>query len=160
MLVRPAAPADDPWRLALLNEHFGSPIVVGHGVVYDAGALPALVCIGSAGDRAGVVSYQITEGQLEIVSIDAKTPRQGTGTALLEAAVSVARSRGCRRAWLVTTNDNLDALRFYQRRSWRLVQVNRGAVDVARVLKPQIPTVGGYGIEIHDEIELEYLLAG
>jgi ribosomal protein S18 acetylase RimI-like enzyme len=104
------------------------------------------------------VSYQIANGQLQIVSIDAKTPRQETGTALLVAAVSVARSDGCRRAWLVTTNDNLDALRFYQRRGWRLVQVHRGAVDAARALKPQIPTMGGYGVEIHDEIELEHAL--
>jgi hypothetical protein len=64
-----------------------------------------------------------------------------------------------RRAWLVTTNDNLDALRFYQRRSWRLVQVNRDAVDFASVLKPLIPKIGAYAIEIHDEIELEYALA-
>ena len=158
MLVRPAVKADHRWRVALLTEHFGSPLVVGHGVVYDAAALPALMCIDSAGDRAGVLSYQIANGQLEIVSIDAKTHRQGTGTALLEAAISVARSEGCSRAWLVTTNDNLDALRFYQRRSWRLVQVNRDAVDFARVLKPLIPKVGAYGIEIHDEIELEYAL--
>ena len=93
------------------------------------------------------------------MSIDATTHRQGTGTALLEAAISVARSERCRRAWLVTTNDNLDALPFYQRRSWRLVRIGRGAVDSARVLKPLIPNIDAYGIEIHDEIELEYALA-
>ena len=27
--------------------------------------------------------------------------------------VTLARERGCRRLWLVTSNDNLDALRFY-----------------------------------------------
>ena len=116
-----------------------------HGIAYDAGALPALVCIDGAGDRAGVVSYQIADGQLEIVSI---------------AAVGVARSEGCWRAWLITTNDNLDALRFYQRRGWRLVQVHQGAVDAARALKPQIPKTGAYGIDIHDEIELEHALTG
>ena len=78
---------------------------------------------------------------------------------LLEAAVNVAGSDRCHRAWLVTTNDNLDALRFYQRRSWRLVRIGRGAVDSGRVLKPLIPKLGAYGIDIHDEIELEYALA-
>ena len=131
-----------------------------HGIAYDAGALPALVCIDGAGDRAGVVSYQIADGQLEIVSIDATTPRHGAGSALLDAAVGVARSEGCWRAWLITTNDNLDALRFYQRRGWRLVQVHQGAVDAARALKPQIPKTGAYGIDIHDEIELEHALTG
>ena len=49
--------------------------------------------------------------------------------------------------------------RHHQRRSWRLVGMGRGAVDSARVLKPLIPKIGAYGIEIHDEIELEYALA-
>jgi hypothetical protein len=52
MFVRPAVQADHRWRVALLTEHFGSPLVVGHGVVYDAAALPGLVCIDSVGHRA------------------------------------------------------------------------------------------------------------
>ena len=148
MLVRSGAQADHRWRVALLTEHFGSALVVGHGVVYDAAALPGLVCIDSAGHRAGALSYRIADGQLEVVSIDAKTHRQGTGTKRCsDRATGVARSEGCRRAWLVTTNDNLDALRFDQRRGWRLVRIGRGAVDSARVLKPLIPKIGAYGIE-------------
>src|SRR6476620_6328653 len=131
MFVPPAVQADHRWRVALLTEHFGSPLVVGHGVVYDAVALPGLVCIDSAGHRAGALCYRIADGELEVVSIDATTYRQGAGTALLDAAIGVARSERCRRAWLVTTNDNLDALRFYQRRSRRLVRIGRGAVDSA-----------------------------
>jgi GNAT superfamily N-acetyltransferase len=74
-----------------------------------------LVCVDGAGHRAGAPWYRIADGELEVVSIDATTHPQGTGTALLEAAIGVARSERCRRAGLVTTNDNLDALRFYQR---------------------------------------------
>jgi hypothetical protein len=104
MFVRPAVQADRRWRVALLTEHFGSPIVVGHGVVYAAAALPGLVCIDSAGHRAGPLSYRIADGELEVVSIDATTPRPGTGTALLEAAVSVARSeRAVGHGWLPLT---------------------------------------------------------
>jgi hypothetical protein len=56
----------------------------------------------------------------------------------------------------VTTNDNVDALRFYQRRGFRLRAVRPGAVDDARrTLKPEIPAVGEQGIPIRDEIELE-----
>ncbi|MGH2876950.1 MAG: hypothetical protein ACRDLV_11925 [Solirubrobacteraceae bacterium] len=36
--------------------------------------------------------------------------------------------------------------------------VHRGAFDEARRLKPSIPPVGEYGIAIHDELELEFLL--
>ena len=80
---------------------------------------------------------------------------QGAGTALLDAVVSYARERGLRRVWLVTTNDNLDGLRFYQRRGLRIVGVTSGGVDSSRLLKPSIPTVGSYGIPLRDELTLE-----
>lgn len=78
---------------------------------------------------------------------------------LLDALLEAARRGGCRRLWLITTNDNLNALRFYQRRGWRLVAVHAGAVDEARKVKPQISVIGEDGIPIHDEIELEFPIA-
>jgi hypothetical protein len=74
------------------------------------------------------------------------------------AAVEWARTRGCRRLWLITTNDNLDAIRFYQRRGWRLAAVHPGGADRARELKPSIPEIGEYGIPIHDELEFELVV--
>ena len=61
--------------------------------------------------------------------------------------------------WLITTNDNLNALRFYQGRGFRLVAVHPGAVEASRRLKPQIPELGSFGIPIRDELELELSLA-
>jgi ribosomal protein S18 acetylase RimI-like enzyme len=90
-----------------------------------------------------------------LVTLDAFTEGQGIGSALLDAVTDEARRQGCRRLWLITTNDNLHALRFYQRRELRLVSVHRDAVDDARQLKPSIPLVGEYGIPLHDELELE-----
>jgi hypothetical protein len=69
--------------------------------------------------------------------------------------VAEARAAGSSRIWLVTTNDNLRALRFYQRRGLRIVGVDPGAVDRAREMKPSIPTVAENGIPIRDEIRLE-----
>ena len=61
--------------------------------------------------------------------------------------VEVARRVGCTQVWLTTTNDNLDALRFYQRRGFRLARIRPGAMDAARAsLKPEIPEVGSHGI--------------
>ena len=75
---------------------------------------------------------------------------------MIEAVRLLARRQGCTRLWVITTNDNVDALRFYQRRGFRLVRVHRGAVDRSRArLKPEIPSVGAYGIPLRDEIELE-----
>ena len=82
-------------------------------------------------------------------------PGRGIGSTLLEGVANEARRRGCRRLWLITTNDNLNAIRFYQRRGLRLVAVHAGAVDDARRLKPSIPLVGEDGIPIRDELEFE-----
>ena len=109
-------------------------------------------------DVAGLVTYHIVGGACEVVTIDAVREHRGTGTALLEAVHEVARKAGCSRTWLVTTNDNVEALRFYQRRGFELVAVHRGALEAARRLKPEIALVGNYGIPIRDEIELEYRL--
>ena len=65
-----------------------------------------------------------------------------------------ARRSACREVWLTTTNDNVDALRFYQRRGFRLAQLRPGAVDQSRQRKPEIPRVGDYGIPLRDEIDL------
>jgi hypothetical protein len=66
--------------------------------------------------------------------------------------------RGRGRLWLITSNDNLNAIRFYQRRGMRLTAVHRGAIDEARQIKPSIPLIGEHGIPIHDELELELRL--
>ena len=91
---------------------------------------------------------------LEIVTLNAIDRRAGIGTMLIEAAVGKARRFGCREIRLTTTNDNIDALRFYQRRGFRMAELRPGAVDQSRQEKPQIPRVGDYGIPLHDEIDL------
>lgn len=84
---------------------------------------------------------------------------RGAGTALIEEVERIALNAGCRRLWLITTNDNIEGLRFYQRRGFRLVELHAGAVDRSREsLKPEIPAIGEHGIPIRDELELEKLL--
>jgi hypothetical protein len=129
-------------------------IVVGHGVAYDASTLPTIVSEVD-GQITGLLTYNVSPQGFEVVSINAVERVRGIGTALLEAAVDAARAVGAHRLWLVTTNDNLDALRFYQRRGLRIVSVTSGAVDRSRLIKPSIPLIGEYGIEIHDELTLE-----
>ena len=75
--------------------------------------------------------------------------------ALLNEISRLARTAGCRRIWLITTNDNLPALGFYQRRGMRLIAVYPDALADARKLKPTIPMRGLAGIPLLDELELE-----
>jgi GNAT superfamily N-acetyltransferase len=131
--------------------------VVSRGVAHDAARLPALVAV-QGEEIVGLVTFRFAGTECELVSLDALRQRQGIGSVLLESVGQEARERGCRRLWLITTNDNLDAIRFYQRRGMRLVAVHPGAVDDARRIKPSIPLIGEFGIPIHDELEFELVL--
>jgi ribosomal protein S18 acetylase RimI-like enzyme len=157
MNVRPATEADREAVSELLLVSWGSHIAVAHGTAYDATTLPALIA--EQDDRiVGLLTYTIEDDALEVVTIDALERRLGVGSALMSAATDVARRAGARRLWLITTNDNLDALRFYQRRGLRIVGLTPGGVDASRELKPSIPPTGAYGIPLHDELTLELKL--
>jgi len=156
--TRPLRDCDRPWLDAVLIDAFGAPYVVAHGRRYEPRGLPGFVAE-LEGDRAGALTYLIEVDACEIVTLDSVRERQGIGTALIEAVVEEARRAGCQRLWLITTNDNLNALRFYQKRRFALVAVHRDAVTRARAsLKPEIPLLGHDGIPIRDEIELERLM--
>jgi GNAT superfamily N-acetyltransferase len=155
--VRPAVVADHDVIARMLKASWGTTTVAIHGTVYDASCLPALLAE-QDGRAVGLLTYTIADRALEIVSLDAVVRGTGVGSALLDAVTNVAREAGARRIWLVTTNDNLDALRFYQRRGMRITGVTSGAVDAARALKPSLPVTGNYGIELHDELTLESTL--
>ena len=116
---------------------------------------PALVAERD-GTLAGVLTYVLDGDDCEVLTLHAAERFGGTGTALIEAVERLAADAGCARLWLITTNDNVDALRFYQRRGFRLAALHRGAVNDSRArLKPEIPRIGEHGIELRDEIELE-----
>ena len=153
-----ALSSEDRRRVrAILTERWTSPRIVNHGRIYRADELPGFVAV-QHGEIWGLLPYAIEAGQCEVVSLDSLAEGQGIGMALLAAVEEPARAAGCRRVWLITTNDNLHALGFYQRRGLVLVEVRRGALDVSRKLKPSIPLVGMNGIPLRDEIELEKTL--
>ena len=155
--IRPLAPADRGWVAQFVAERWGAETVVVHGETYRPQQLPGFLAL-DQGATAGLVTYHVAGESCEIVTLDSLRPNLGIGAALIEAVKTVACAAGCRRLWLITTNDNLAALRFYQRRGFELVAVHRRAVAAARRLKPEIPLVGAHGIPIRDEIEVEMAL--
>ncbi|MCH7786707.1 MAG: hypothetical protein IIC22_04260 [Chloroflexi bacterium] len=60
--------------------------------------------------------------------------------------------------WVITTNDNLNALRFYQMWGMTIAALRPNALEESRKLKPEIPMTGIDNIPLHDEIELELAL--
>ena len=158
MNLRAGHATDRPAVGALLAQR-GAARVARRNQLLDPLDHPALLAEDEQDGRLlGVLTYVVDRdrGQCEVLTIDAEQQWRGVGTALLRLVERVAAQEGCRRLWLVTTNDNVDALRFYQRRGFRLAALRPGAVDDSRArLKPEIPTVGDYGIPLRDELELE-----
>ncbi len=158
LVVRDSVDAERAAIDAFLHAH-NTDVVARLGELVDARTHPRLVAIAD-GKLAGVLTYVPGNGSVEALTVHAADRWRGAGTALLEALVRRAAETGWRRIWLITTNDNVDALRFYQRRGFRLVAVHAGAVDASRASrKPSIPAIGAYGIPMHDELELELLVA-
>jgi hypothetical protein len=133
----------------------GSSRVARLGEVIEAAGLPGLVAE-REGERLGLLTWILDGDQLEVLSLHCRVENVGAGSALLQAATELAIGRGCRRLWLLTTNDNLRALGFYQRRGLRLCALHAGAVERDRALKPEIPEVNpDNGIPLRDLLELE-----
>jgi ribosomal protein S18 acetylase RimI-like enzyme len=152
--VRDLAPADAEWERRVLSEAWSSTRMVSRGRLTDLVTLPGLVAEWK-GRRAGLLTYRIEGDQCEVTSLNSTAEGHGVGTALMHRMREIACAAGCRRVWLVTSNDNLPALKFYQRRGYELVAVHRRAIDAARALKPEIAPTGLYGLPVRDEIELE-----
>jgi GNAT superfamily N-acetyltransferase len=154
--VRPyRAAGDAQWAAEFLDTELGGRWQARRGALIDVLA-PALGFVAERdGSRCGLAAYRLEPAAAELSVLVAEPRRQGIGAALLSAASAAVRAAGLSRIWVVTTNDNLDALRFYQRRGFRLLALRPAAVDAARrSLKPSIGTVGSYGIPLRDELEL------
>lgn len=155
--IRPIKPEDQDWIRQILREHWGSPMVVSRGQVHDASILPGFVAL-YAGKNVGLVTYRLEGSNCELVTLDSWQENLGAGTAMIEAVKRTAIKAGCTRLWLITTNDNLHALGFYQKRGFHLVAVHPNALAESRIIKPSIPEFGFDGIPLRDELELQIIL--
>ena len=86
----------------------------------------------TTGARSAARCGRSIDGDAELVVLVTTYRGAGAGTALLDAVVEHARKTEWKRLWLVTTNDNTDAIRLYQRAGWDWVACHRDAVTVAR----------------------------
>ncbi len=142
---------------AFIVHHWFSMQMVVHGESIDLGNAEGWYV--TEGDEiVGLITYRIIDDEMEILSLDSVHENKGVGTTLLNEAITKAMDCKCIKVKTFTTNDNLDALRFYQKRGFEMVRIYRNAVDVARKMKPSIPLIGNDGIPLNHEIELEYSL--
>ena len=144
---------DDDWLRAVLVERWGGEPIVGRGRANRVDDLEGLVAL-IGDERVGVLTYRISVDVCEIITLDAFREGVGVGRALIEAVTERARTAGASTLLVMTTNDNVGALRFYQRAGFRLNELRCGAADEARRVKPTIPLIGHDHIPIRDELDL------
>ncbi|MCA9902385.1 MAG: GNAT family N-acetyltransferase, partial [Anaerolineae bacterium] len=125
--LRAIVDADRPWLREFMRQQWGSEFVVSRGEKHEPALLPGFVAE-KDGQVVGVATYHVSGAACELMTIDSLVEGQGIGAALIDAIKTAARASGCVRLWLITTNDNIDALRFYQKRGFRLVAVYPDAI--------------------------------
>jgi ribosomal protein S18 acetylase RimI-like enzyme len=157
-LVRSIQASDRKWITSFITSHWRSEIIVAKGRVIRPADLDGFAVF-KGKDPVGLLTYRIEGPDCEIVTIDSTTGGSGIGTALIDAIKQRAKAKGCGRLWLITTNDNLNALRFYQKKGFQIIAVYPNALQESRKLKAQIPMKAANGIPIRDELELELELS-
>lgn len=157
LVYRAKTEQDNKWLKEYLSQEWGTPIIISKAKSHNTLDLPTILAE-QDGQIVGVVTYHINEHSCEIVTLNSTKEGLGIGSHLIEEVKQIAKTEGCKRLWLITTNDNVEALGFYQKRGFKLVKIFPNAIDESRKLKPEIPEIGAHGIPIRDELELEQKL--
>ncbi|TMI11894.1 GNAT family N-acetyltransferase [Candidatus Bathyarchaeota archaeon] len=158
-MVRATQASERNWVESFIKSHWGSEIVVAKDRVIRPAELDGFAAL--QGEKPiGLLTYRTEGPDCEIVTLDSTVQGKGIGTMLIDAVKQKAKVNGCRRLWLITTNDNLNALGFYQKKGFRLVALYPNALEASRKLKPEISLKASNGVPIRDELELELELPG
>ena len=148
---------DSSLIASFIADSWGSPMSVSRGRIFNTADLPGFIY--KKDKRVfGLVTYSIDNEDCEIVTLNSQLNNRGLATHLINKVIDKAKIIGCKRVWLITTNDNTNALRFYQKRGFEWIGFYKDSMDESRKLKPEIPELGDDGIPIKHEIEFELRL--
>lgn len=153
-------PIEEDVRETVLDlwiKNWGSDLMVTKGKTYRALDYPGYIALEND-EVMGLIIYRIEDKECEILSLDSLSKNRGVGSMLLEKVVKTSLDCGCERVWLITSNDNTKAMKFYQKRGFEFKAIHLNAIEDARKIKPQIPLVGNDDIPIKHEIEMELKL--
>ncbi|WP_454265931.1 GNAT family N-acetyltransferase [Rossellomorea marisflavi] len=153
MNVVPAKELKVKERVGFFLRHWGGTEMVISTGIHDCVNLDGFVCL-EDNEILGLITFVMGNQECEIISMDSLREGVGIGSSLLRRVENEAIINGCLSLSVITTNDNLHALGFYQRRGFQLVDLKCNAVETARIHKPSIPYIAENGIPIRDEILL------
>lgn len=103
----------------------------------------------------GQILLNYNNEECEIVELHTKNRGVGIGTELIKKSIEEAKEKKCKRIWVSTSNDNIDALKFYQKRMFFMCKIHENHFDKVRAKNPNFPKYGDYGILLKNQIELE-----
>jgi ribosomal protein S18 acetylase RimI-like enzyme len=155
--IRTIKSPDTAWIRELFIQNWAGDFMVIRGKAYQLEELSGYIAELN-NKKVGLITFKVTGRELEITSLNSLLEKKGVGTALVNKVVNLAKTRRLKNIRLITTNDNLNALGFWQKRGFRLFRAYPDSLEIARKLKPALPFVGENDIPLRDEIELEMKL--
>ena len=157
LVIRRVVDTDRSKIKDYLKEHWGDSRLINSRAEHEGSELPGFI-IYQEGFIIGLLTYHIDGQDCELVSINSDSSSRGIGSMLLRSLEDEAIDQGCQRIWAITTNDNLQAMRFYQKRGYDLKKIHFDSIASLRARKEAIPLIGEAGIALRSEIEVEKLL--
>ena len=147
---------DELVRNDLLEQFMSEHIVSSKRQYPHASELPGLIAE-EENSPIGIALYAIERQTCELVYLHAIKTHAGIGKKLVDCLIDLIKSKGVDRLWVITTNDNLEALKFYQKQGFTLAKVYPNAMKKVRKIKPEVPLIGKNDIPLRDMIELEMI---
>lgn len=156
--IRSTTPTDKYWINELIIKEWGSDfIVTAQNKRYMPKDLPGLIAVEN-NEKVGLLTYVIENSECRIITINSFKQNKGVGSLLLDSLKKLIKEMNLKKIIVETTNDNLNALKFYQKRGFQITTLYPNAMDQVRKIKPQTPLLGKQGIPLRDIIKLELKL--
>ena len=137
------------------EKNWGNNFIVSNGKIFYGNELPGYMAL-KENEIIGLLTYHIENNSCEIVSLNSLHPDEGIGSKLIEKIINKAKSKKFSRLWLITSNDNMGAMKFYQKRGFVFKAIHPNAIEKSRLMGQNIPILGSDDIPVLDEIEFEY----
>jgi N-acetylglutamate synthase-like GNAT family acetyltransferase len=156
--IREIRPEDNDWIKEIFNRYWSGGFILSRGKIIKIDEFTGGYIAEKLNEKVGLITYKLSDSELEITGLVSIDENKGIGTALVNSVLSLAKQQGIKRVSLVTTNDNLKALGFWQKRGFKLIRIYPNSIEATRRLKPSLPLVGENNISLRDELELEMTL--
>lgn len=156
-MIVPINSATRPKVNQMVAQEWAGPMIVTRGRLHDTSNADGFVSVHNE-EITGYILYTIEDHACEILALQSMVENHGIASALITAAMHSAKSHHCTRIWLITTNDNMHAIRYYQKFGFALEAVYINALDASRKIKPSIPLLGKEGIPLKHEFAFGYAL--